>query len=120
MQNVPTLQLMQRALRTNICRQCSQRPQGSESLDADTPRACEPDCTVFVHLPRLREIVSRIPADDVTLSRYERAVNELICQVCESSPTAGDYCGDRATRNCPLSRYLNRVVETLERVPVRS
>lgn len=115
MQHVPTLDLMQRALRTNICRQCWQRPTGSETLGADQPRTCEGECTIFRNLPRLRQIALTI--DDPTLNRYEQATQELICQVCDASATAGDYCDQRSTRNCPLSRYLNLVIETLSKIP---
>ncbi|NOG55531.1 MAG: hypothetical protein HND57_14625 [Planctomycetes bacterium] len=49
------------------------------------------------------------------LGAYEAAINELVCQNCKSSPTAGDYCADGQIRSCPLSRYSGDVVDVLEK-----
>jgi hypothetical protein len=57
---------------------------------------------------------------DPSRAPYERAVRDLICQNCQSSPSAGDHCGDRATRNCPLPRYAGDVVETLKALRQRA
>ena len=117
MQNVPPLELMKRAVRARVCPQCSQRPPGSESLGPHVPRSCEPECTIFVHLPAIRDIAAQ--TNRPSLGPYEHAVRELICQTCEASPTAGDFCDGRSTRSCPLSRYLGDVIETLEAVNQR-
>jgi hypothetical protein len=40
----------------------------------------------------------------------------MICNTTYTlSMTAGDYCAERTTANCPLARYASEVVDTLER-----
>lgn len=113
MQRLVTLDVMTRALRAEVCPQCSQRqPLGPWPLNQ--PRPCEKDCTIFINLPKLRIIAEQVRSPG--LGPYEYAIQELICQACHSSPTAGDYCADRTTRDCPLSRYSDLVVDVLERV----
>jgi len=51
-----------------------------------------------------------------TLEPYELLIREVVCQYCQQSPDAGDYCSKRTTGHCPLSRNLQDVVDTLERV----
>ena len=115
MQHLPAHTVMQRTLRREICTQCHQRPSHSESLGPDVPRSCEPQCTIFIHLPKLHEIAER--THKPTLAPYEHAMRELICNTtCEQSPTAGDYCAERTTENCPLARYAGLVIDVLERV----
>lgn len=114
MQNKPTLDVMQRAIRKNVCPQCYQREPKGDWPDLGAARPCEAGCPIFVNLTTIKQIAERI--DEPSIAPYERAMNELICQTCEISPTGGDYCGDRAVMNCPLSRYSSLVVETLERV----
>lgn len=114
MRHKPALEVMQRAIRAQICTQCSQRPKGSEALPPTVSRSCEPECSIFVHLPEVKRIAEKL--HESSMAPYERAVQELVCQTCNVSPTAGDFCDGRTSRNCPLSRYLNRVVETLEAV----
>ncbi len=115
MQNLPSLEVMQCAIRTRICVQCYQRPEGSESQGPTVPRECEPQCTIFIHLPTLRQIVDT--THDPALRPYETAIYEMVCQQCEASPTSGDFCADRTTQSCPLSRYTAMVIDTLERLP---
>ena len=112
MQHLTPLDVAQRALRARICRECFKRLPGSETLGPNEARSCEPECTVFLHLPRILEIAAEVR--DPTLGPYDHAVRELICQVCNASPTSGDYCSERSTVNCPLARYLGEVVDTLE------
>ena len=115
MQHLPTLNVIQRALRQSICTRCFRRPEASERLTPEVPRSCEPECTIFVHLPKLQELAGEI--HDPMLAPYEHAMRELICQTsCELSSTPGDYCPERTTMNCPLSHYAADVVEVIERV----
>ncbi len=114
MQHLPTLEVMKRGLRAEVCPQCSQREPAGGDWPFDEPRPCEPGCTIFLNLPRLRLIVHRIHSE--SLAPYEDAMRELICQSCQSHHTAGDFCAPRATRQCPLSRYASLVVDALEKV----
>ena len=115
MQHLPSLVVMQRAIRHNVCTQCFLRPSGSEKLGSDQPRACEPDCQIFVNLPRLREIAGSV--DSPTLGAYEHAIKEVVCQRCQADETSGDFCAERTTRDCPLARYMGDVVSTLGKIP---
>lgn len=114
MQKLADLVVAQRALRQRVCTQCSDRPPGSEAMPPTEARSCEPQCPVFVNLPALHHIAATTAGE--TLGPYEHAIRETVCQNCESTPTAGDYCGDRTTRACPLSRYTGLIVQTLERL----
>lgn len=115
MQHLPSLVVMQRALRHNICTQCFKRPSGSESLRPDQPRICEPQCQVFVNLPKLREIAAAV--NSPTLGAYEHAVKEVVCQHCKADQTSGDFCAERSSLDCPLARYMGDVVTTLSKIP---
>ncbi|MEE9212235.1 MAG: hypothetical protein V3U29_06240, partial [Phycisphaeraceae bacterium] len=117
MQHLPTLDVMQRALRARVCPICFERPPGSESLGPNQPRTCEPECPVFQSLPTLKQIAEQI--NDPNIGPYERAVTELICQTCQTCPTAGDYCDARTTLNCPLRRYVFEIIDALEAVAGR-
>ena len=114
MQHKPTLEVMQRAIRAEICPTCHLRPPGSETMRPSQPRNCEPQCTIFKSLPTLNQIVDQI--DDETMIPYQHAMEELICLECDANPTSGDYCSDRTTQYCPLARYAGSVVSVLQRV----
>lgn len=114
MQNLSQLDVAQRAVRARICPVCTQRPAGSESLGPDVPRRCEPHCSIFHHLPKMLNVVKNTKSP--TLGDYEKAALENICQTCGQSPTSGDFCAERALVECPLSRQMGEVVDTLERV----
>jgi hypothetical protein len=111
MQHLTLTQVMKRAVRATVCSQCYQRPIGSETLSPEEPRACEPTCTIFNNLARLKAIADR---DD--LPPWENLIKDRICQKCEDSPSAGDYCAEGMTRTCPLSRYGGMVLEVLGKV----
>jgi hypothetical protein len=114
MQHLAKIEIQQRAIRANVCVQCSDRPTGSEAWPSNTIRSCETLCPIFVHLHKLDAIAQRVKAP--TLDPYELEIREDVCQHCELSETAGDYCSARTTGQCQLSRYLPLVIDTLERV----
>lgn len=115
MQSLPEMDVIKRALRSRICPQCHARPTGSEQLSPDQPRSCEPGCSIFLHLPRVRDIVMTV--HDPSLGPYEHALVENVCEKsCDVSATAGDFCAERSVRRCPLATYAGQVVEVIERV----
>ena len=59
-QDPPSLSLVRHVIRETVCRQCSARPAGSESMGPDEPRTCEATCPVFARLPRLRRVAEQI------------------------------------------------------------
>jgi hypothetical protein len=114
MQHAKVLEVMRRALRSEICAHCSHRPSGSESLASTVSRTCEPLCPIFKNLPRLQSIARRV--EGPAMAPYELAVLNRVCQHCDGSLTAGDYCQENLTRDCPLSRYMAQVMTVIERV----
>jgi hypothetical protein len=114
MQHIQTIEILKRAVRSRVCTVCFKRPPGSETLDAETPRSCEPQCAIFMHLPVMRRIVQE--QSDRSIAPYEDAMRELVCQHCQLTPTAGDYCAERANMRCPLAHYAVEVVDALESV----
>ena len=115
MQHIPPLEVLSRVLRAKVCPLCIERPEGSSTWGPTRQRPCETDCNVFINLEKLREIAASIY--DPNIGPYEKAVLEHICQECPYSPTAGDFCADRTTRQCPLARQLNLVIQTIESIP---
>ena len=114
MQYLARSEIQLRALRTNICRQCTDRPEGSETLPPSVARSCEPNCPIFINLEKLEKVIQQVDAP--TMGPYELLVQDVVCQYCRQSPTAGDYCSERTTGHCPLTRNLQQVIDTLERV----
>ena len=107
MVHLAKIEQIERGIRAGICTQCWQRPKGSEVLANTVPRDCEHDCTIFKNLPELVRIT--VKTDERTGS-YENGIKNFVCQVCDASPTAGDYCTDGMARSCPLSRYGGQVI----------
>ena len=117
MQQPANIDLMQRALRAKICTQCYQRPTGSETLDASTPRSCESTCPIFLNLPKLIGISHGVQSS--RLQPYEQAAQRCICSECTLTPSAGEFCIDRLTRTCPLSRYLGEAVAIISEITAK-
>lgn len=108
------LTIAQRAIRARVCPACHwKQPADGAWPDTSRGRPCERGCTVFINLPMLMRIAHNV--DSPEMGAYEAAINELVCQSCQSSPTSGDFCADGATRSCPLSRYAGDIVDVLER-----
>jgi hypothetical protein len=114
MQCSPQLEVAQRALRQRVCTQCSDRPAGSETLSPSEARECETKCAIFTHLPKVQHVV--VTTTGMTLGPYEQNIRDQVCQFCELGSMSGDWCDDRMTRVCPLSRYTSLDIETLERL----
>ncbi len=113
MQHLSILEMAKRGARGKICPHCYQRPLHSETLPPEIARSCEPQCTLFIHMPKMATLV----AEGATLAcAADEIVHTIICQTCRASPTAGDFCSDRLARTCPLSRYGAQLIEILERL----
>ena len=111
MQHANLVVRAQRAVRSKICTQCWRRPVSSESMDPLTARVCEPGCSIFINIPRLLGIAKHDPTQPFV---YENRIRNIVCSVCEVSPTAGDFCEQDMSRTCPLSRYAGEILPTLE------
>ncbi len=110
----PPLEVARRAVRKEVCTVCYRRPPLSEGNGPGFARPCEPACAIFVNLPALIRIVHQVHTP--TLGGYENAMRNLICQDCELSPNAGDYCSKRTDESCTLARYEGQVIDILERI----
>ena len=113
MKHLAMLEMTQRAVRSRICTQCYQRPHESEKLDAAIPRACEPQCTIFMNLPRIAAAVFARATDNRS---GDDVMRFLVCSECAACPSAGDYCSERLARTCPLSRYNGELLTILEQL----
>lgn len=113
MKHLSMLETAKRAVRSMICTQCYQRPHGSETLGAAVPRACEPRCTIFMHLPR---IAAAVFEGKTTNQAGDEVMRKSVCPECDACPTAGDFCSERLARTCPLSRYNAQVIAILEQL----
>ncbi len=102
---------MRRAVRCQVCAHCHRRPKGSESLGPKVPRACEPACAIFLHLPELEAIAAKHANEP---GAYEKAICDGICPACKLTPSAGDFCADQMARTCPLAAYGKQVIELIE------
>src|SRR5689334_3958007 len=116
MQHVAKIEVIDRGVRETVCIQCVHRPAGSETLPPNVARACEPDCTIFKNLPELIRVAVKM---DRKAGAYEGGIKDFVCQSCDASPTAGDYCTDGMARSCPLSLYGGEVVALIERLTGR-
>jgi ribosomal protein L40E len=106
--------VIRRAIRARICMECYQRPPGSETLSSDVPRACEPTCPIFLNVHALSLMARKTNGESVP--DYEQQLQNMICSHCTASVTAGDFCLDRLTRCCPLSRYLYDVMDIIDKL----
>lgn len=102
-----------RALRIGVCKDCDLRPPGSESLGADTARSCEGTCKIFCHLPQL---VSTAEFLDPMIASLPRVMTRLIDDLCERTHEPCAAPAPTSNRQCPLSRYRERVIDVLQRV----
>jgi len=114
MQNLSQDELARRAVRSQICPVCNDRPKGSESFGPAVSRVCEATCAIFQSLPALRTMLH---ARDPQLDSIEQAMRNKVCNHCTLSPTAGDFCAESLGRTCPLSCHALDVVSVLERLP---
>lgn len=101
---VPSLGVLERAIRMRVCAHCRQRPPHSESLAPEVVRPCEQDCPVFTHLPGPRK--AAILTDPMLGSR-EAALRRWIDEICRRDAVGGGR---------PLSRYRAPILQTLLRL----
>jgi hypothetical protein len=97
----PTIELLASQLRARLCTHCRWRPAGSEGLPADTARSCEPDCSVFLHLPALARTAH---STDRMLRPPELTLRHRILELCRNDPDLA-----RPGTGCPLRQYHRRI-----------
>ncbi len=109
MKNICLLDDMQHTIRSEVCTICQFRPEGSEKLGPDVPRDCERKCSIMKNLAKLDELAGRVDA----VRDLDQQIIDGICQTCESSPTAGDFCTRRFTQVCPMSVHGTQALDAL-------
>jgi hypothetical protein len=114
MQHATLVPVVKNALRREICPVCIQRPAGSEALGPTVPRSCEEGCPIFKYAAKMVGIACIARGQEQPA--LEHMVLDHVCDHCEQSQSAGDFCVDRMNRTCPLSVHLLKVVETIEPV----
>jgi hypothetical protein len=110
--HLPIIESARRAFREAICPICAQRPHGSEALPPTVARSCEPNCPLFLHLAKLK-VVAEEPAAHWPPD-YETAIRGEICNTCLLRETSGDFCAERLTCTCPLTRFAGQAIAILE------
>ena len=115
-----TLDMLHRLIRATICPKCDARPKGSDSWGASAPRACEPACPLFIHLPGLTRIASfGAERGAPPPAGYEDAIRETVCSACHLNPSAGEYCHAFLARTCPVSVFGAEVIAALTELMAR-
>ena len=112
MQHATLLPVVKNALRAEICTVCDQRPAGSETLGPTVARSCEDQCPIFKYVPKLVGIASTVRGQ--RLGPVEDLLLDHVCNHCDVSQSAGDFCAERLSRSCPLSVHHLKVIETIE------
>ena len=116
MQHAPSLEFLQRELRSQICSRCYLRPPRSRSWSPDVARPCESRCAVFAALPSARRIGEY---HDPMIQSYEKALEHLYRDVCDKR--ASDVSqGARMCDTRALRRYRHRVIEVIAAIFDRS
>lgn len=98
------------ALRNAVCRQCSERPAGSESLGCDVPRSCEARCRLFRALPRLCTVARCI---DPMIGSFDRVMDHQVRQLCSHGDIGGKEAADP---HDPLACHRNVIVRELKNI----
>ena len=104
-----TLEQVKRELRARACQHCPLRTPGApgDPVDTSRPLDCEPDCELFVHLPKLTEVARQL---DPMLGSYDEVLRRRIHQ------TIGSIAGTRTEgdgRSSALNRHRRCVIRTL-------
>lgn len=101
------LQELKQRLDQVICPVCTEvRPDGTCGLSELE------QCPIWIHLPRLVEIVTSFQSD--RMDGYVQKVREEICTNCRSALFPRGECDFRQEGHCALDAFLLVIVETIE------
>jgi len=114
MQNLPTIELLRRAVRYVACSRCRRQPHTGGIYPPTVSRPCETECTIFANLPKLAKIAH--DSAGARCAPAEQQMREQICLNCHAHISSGRDCDLRSNRECPLSIYLLDVIEPVERI----
>ena len=105
-----------RALRRDICRQCHERPPGSERWPHTKRRPCEAACQIFVFLENLKSLAKETDANGHREQDHVLSL-PVACGACNLHDESG-HCQASGDGTCPLCRYSDDVIATLQRADV--
>ena len=110
--HLPTLEELIPTVRKELCADCKFRPDGSgDPHNATTPLTCEAGCPVFVHLPVLTTIATRV---DSRIASHERVMDKQLGRILQTENAA---CNDGdETRVVRLCHHRHHLVRLLGRV----
>jgi hypothetical protein len=94
-------------LRIAVCRLCSARPTGSETLGADLPRRCETGCQLFKRLPDLLETAICV---DPMVGSLERSIEAQLTRLALLPPRSANAEQDQH----PWSHHKPAIVGVLQ------
>lgn len=113
MQTKLSLPVVQDAMRISVCRECQDaKPPLHDG--PKSPRPCEDRCPIFMSLPDLLTLAEA--HRESMLNPFEQAMHELVCCACKSAPDFNNLCASYVGRTCPLCKYTDHVIQTLERI----
>ena len=95
MQNKPSMKLVERTVRTRVCAECPRRTP-CPGASPDQPRACEAGCSLFLNLPKLRDLAVSV---DPMVSSFRARVYRAARRACihDSGRCSSRRC-ERLTR----------------------
>ena len=112
MRRAPSLEFLQRELRSRICRRCYLRPPGSRWHALNAPRACEARCAIFTTLRRVHQIGLY---HDPMVQPYEEALRRFYRDVCSHGEPSGSRRPPHTDQRA-LNTYQHRVIQVLVRI----
>lgn len=116
LRHMPTLEVLQRDVRKDVCSHCPLRTPNSAGLGPEVVRSCELDCPVFIHLPALERVA--IAIDPMLGSRREalhRRISDIYSQDLKTRRTDG-VKPQRKTASAnmsPLWCYRKQLVQSV-------
>ena len=102
-QHAPTLQLLERDVRSGICSTCPHRTAGTDGQRPVEQRPCEYGCPLFIRLPQLKWLAEGV---DPMVGSRRNVLTHYLDQVCARG-------GHRTAR---LKEHAEKVIDVLDRV----
>jgi hypothetical protein len=100
----PSLQLVEREVRSEICATCPHRTAGTDDQGPTESRPCECGCPLFVRLPQLKWLAEGV---DPMVGSRRNVLTHYLDQV----------CGRGGCRTARLREHAGRLIDVLEQVP---
>ena len=99
----PSLQLVEREVRSGICATCPHRTAGTDGQGPAESRPCEHGCSLFIRLPQLKWLAEGV---DPMVGSRRGVLGHYLDQVCARG-------GHRTAR---LKEHAEKLIKVLDRV----